>query len=344
MSQTLTIVMYHYVRDLARSRYPDIKGLTIKQFREQIGYMARYYTFVTVDHLIASMDTEDARLPSNAAMLTFDDGYIDHYLHVFPILSEYGIQGCFFPVAKAVTEHRVLDVNKIHFVLASVPDKSALVADILSMVGELRSKHLLRSDVYYYQRHAKRSRFDPPEVMFVKNVLQKGLPEVCRTYIADKLFRKYVTDDEESFAGELYMDVDQLRCMRKGGMHIGSHGYEHHWLNTVSAPSQKADLEASFSFLAELGCEPGQLSFNYPYGAHNQSLVSLLEASRCRFGLTTKVGIADLDVENPLMLPRLDTNDLPKDTDADPNEWTLKVFDRGRHNGVREPRVPTHAD
>ena len=35
----LTIVMYHYVRDLNNSRYPDIKGLDINLFKEQINYM-----------------------------------------------------------------------------------------------------------------------------------------------------------------------------------------------------------------------------------------------------------------------------------------------------------------
>ena len=31
----LTIVMYHYVRDLAGSRYPEIKGRTIEEFESE---------------------------------------------------------------------------------------------------------------------------------------------------------------------------------------------------------------------------------------------------------------------------------------------------------------------
>ncbi len=40
---------------------------------------------------------------------------------------ENGLTGCFFPPAKAVTEHEVLDVNKIHFILAAVPDKRRIL-------------------------------------------------------------------------------------------------------------------------------------------------------------------------------------------------------------------------
>ena len=122
MGKPLTILTYHYVRELEHSRFPDIKGLTVQQFKGQLEYMQKYYTFVTVEEVIASLDDGHGRLPCNAAMLTFDDGYIDHFINVFPILDEKGIQGCFFPVGKAVSEYQVLDVNKIHLVLASVSD------------------------------------------------------------------------------------------------------------------------------------------------------------------------------------------------------------------------------
>jgi hypothetical protein len=34
----LYIVMYHYVRDLKNSRYPQIKGLDINCFEEQLDF------------------------------------------------------------------------------------------------------------------------------------------------------------------------------------------------------------------------------------------------------------------------------------------------------------------
>ena len=326
MGTPLTIVMYHYVRELEHSRFPDIKGLTVQQFKGQIEYMQKYYTFVTVEGLIAALDGKGDGLPRNALMLTFDDGYIDHFTNVFPILDEKGIQGCFFPVGKAVVEHRVLDVNKIHFVLASVSDKRDLVRQIFSCMDELRSEHGLKSNEYYYQKYAQASRFDPPEVVFIKRLLQKGIAEGPRAEITDRLFREHVGLDEAAFARELYMNADQLRCMKKTGMHISSHGYEHCWLDSVSSEVQKAEIESSLGFLGELGCDLRQWGFNYPHGALNESLVSLLRASGAEFGLTTKVGIADLDSEDPLLLPRLNTNDLPKDGKSDPNEWTLRVI------------------
>ena len=41
MTPTVTIVMYHYVRDLERTRYPEIKGLDAKKFRGQLMHIRR---------------------------------------------------------------------------------------------------------------------------------------------------------------------------------------------------------------------------------------------------------------------------------------------------------------
>ena len=76
-NQNLTVVMYHYVRDLKHSRYPSIK--------EQVAFLKKHYSFVTVEEVIAATQGIH-KLPSHPVLLTFDDAYIDHFTYVFPIL------------------------------------------------------------------------------------------------------------------------------------------------------------------------------------------------------------------------------------------------------------------
>ena len=60
-----------------------------------------------------------ARLPENAAHLTFDDGFVDHYATVYPILRRRGLSGTFFVAEETCgAAPRVLDVHKTHFLLA----------------------------------------------------------------------------------------------------------------------------------------------------------------------------------------------------------------------------------
>ena len=54
--------------------------------------------------------------PEKAVLLTFFDAYSDYYINVFPILDRFRLQGSFYTPAKATSEYKILDVNKIHFV------------------------------------------------------------------------------------------------------------------------------------------------------------------------------------------------------------------------------------
>ena len=72
----------------------------------------------------------------------------------------------------------------------------------------------------------------------LKRLLQRELPEPVRAEIVRRLFAEHVTADEAAFACELYMSVDQIACLRRHGMHIGSHGYTHAWLNHLSSEAQ----------------------------------------------------------------------------------------------------------
>ena len=310
MSSTVSIIMYHYVRPLKQSRHPEIKGLAVEDFKEQIDYILKQY------HVISAADMMDivasgAAFPPNALLLTFDDGYSDHFTHVFPVLDEKKIPGCFFPSGECILEGRVLDVNKIHFILASVENKADIVAHINASVDRHRAAYALESNDAYWQRLGTASRFDTAEVRFIKRMLQRALPEALRKQIVDALFRHYVTGDERAFAQELYLTLDQIRCMQRNGMYIGNHGFGHYWLDALPPEAQEREIDLSLQFLHRIGSDTARWIMCYPYGAYDDALVALLQRRRCTVGLTTQVGIADLERDHRLTLPRLDTNDLP---------------------------------
>jgi peptidoglycan/xylan/chitin deacetylase (PgdA/CDA1 family) len=303
--------MYHYVRDLESSGFPAIKGLSLERFRRQLDYLQSNYTPIAAEDLLETLASSAKDLPLNPVLLTFDDGYSDHFANVYPILEARGIRGCFFPSAQAVLEHKVLDVNKIQFVLASVPDVANLLDQVLSSLEEFRSVHALKTREAYVETVTEKHRYDTREVTVFKRLLQRELPESVRTEIVRRLFAEHVTADEEAFACELYMSVDQITCMRRDGMHIGSHGYGHLWLNHVSPETQVIEVDRSLDFLQKLGSDKNTWTMCYPYGGFNDSLLQLLRARNCRLGFTVEARVADLDIDDRLALPRVDTNDLP---------------------------------
>lgn len=307
----LTIVMYHYVRDLAASRFPKIKGLDIIKFKRQLDYLQQNYQPVNYNQVIEFLN--NSPLPDDACWLTFDDGYSDHYRYVFPELKKRGLQGSFFPPVKCVVDREMLDVNKIHFILASVENEEILLEELRLLYREHGIQHHTGSSFDdLYKEFAQASRMDSAKVIFIKRLMQHALPLEWRCVLVDSLFTKYVTIDEIDFANDLYMAQGQLKEMVDEGMYVGSHGYSHLWLNFESYAIQKREIEKSLDFLRDIGAPTVDWVMCFPYGAYNSNTLKILNSTSCAVGLTTKAAIANLKTNKPLELPRLDTNDLPQ--------------------------------
>ncbi len=318
--------MYHYVRYIKHSRYKEIKGLENDLFVEQILYLKKNYNIISIKDVILAMDAE-VNLPNNACVLTFDDGYKDHFDFVFPILNKYKLKGAFYPPAKAFMDREVLQVNKIHFILASVGYNNIgiLLEDVFKELDLYREQYLLETNEYYFKKLAKKNIFDTKEIIFFKRLLQVELEKELREKIINKLFRKFVSEDEVAFANELYMNKSQLECLINNNMHIGSHGYQHDWLNSMNSKEQELEITKSIEFLNLLGIKDNY-TMCYPYGGHNETTMELLKKYNFKLGLTTMFDVADINENNKFQLRRLDTNHLPKKCDyiAEDSEWFQK--------------------
>jgi peptidoglycan/xylan/chitin deacetylase (PgdA/CDA1 family) len=95
------ILMYHYVSELPENADIYRRDLTVSpaDFGEQLQYLADegYHPISLSDiHLYL---TRGIPLPEKPVVLSFDDGYVDAYEIVFPLLLEYGFTGTFFVLA-----------------------------------------------------------------------------------------------------------------------------------------------------------------------------------------------------------------------------------------------------
>lgn len=100
-SLRVPILMYHYVSPLPPDADSLRRGLTVvpEAFEAQLQYLqdAGYETVLLRD-LYDALET-GRPLPEKPIVLTFDDGYKDHYTHAWPLLEKYGAVGEFFVMA-----------------------------------------------------------------------------------------------------------------------------------------------------------------------------------------------------------------------------------------------------
>jgi len=92
----LPVVMYHDVSDLPPDDiYRAASNVLPADFSAQLDYLqCAGYTTITMSQLFEAIEGRGA-LPEKAIVLTFDDGYGDHYTQAFPILKQHGMTGAF---------------------------------------------------------------------------------------------------------------------------------------------------------------------------------------------------------------------------------------------------------
>ena len=304
----LTIVMYHYIRPIIGSEFPGIKGLEIEGFKRQLDFLENNYSIVSSEQVIDKI-IKNKELPPKACWLTFDDGYKDHYQYVLPELINRNLSGAFFPPSVSIKENKVLDVNSIHHILSCSDDINKLVADLNDLCLQLG---MTNEQIHaYYKEYGVANRFDNADTIFIKRMLQHALPEQLRNEITSILFEKIVGISEAKFSSRLYMSIDEVRKLVSSGMYVGSHGSMHYWLDRISSQKQKVDISSSMEFLEEVGAPTSNWIMCYPYGAYNDTTLSLLKEMGASIGITTDFRKANLEIDNPLTLPRFDTNDFP---------------------------------
>lgn len=99
-SVLLPILMYHHVKPIDARLKKDSYGreLTLPpaEFEWQLRYLLNrgFQTTTMADLALHIQGRKD--LPPRSIILTFDDGYDDSYLFVFPLLRRYGLTGSFF--------------------------------------------------------------------------------------------------------------------------------------------------------------------------------------------------------------------------------------------------------
>jgi peptidoglycan/xylan/chitin deacetylase (PgdA/CDA1 family) len=101
------ILMYHYVGELPPNPDATRIDLTVPldMFRAHMEYLKEQgYTTISLYQLDDAL-LNGTPLPPKPVILTFDDGYIDQYINVFPLLRENGFTATFFIITGMPDNH-----------------------------------------------------------------------------------------------------------------------------------------------------------------------------------------------------------------------------------------------
>ena len=143
-NNNIYIVTYHYVREIKKSKFPNINGLEFKEFKKQINYFIKNFNILNNDQFCEVLINKNKISKKKSVLLTFDDGYYDHYKYVFPYLNEKKISGIFYPPINIIKNNSMLDVNKIHFILEREQNRKKILKMIFDLFKMYKKKNINR--------------------------------------------------------------------------------------------------------------------------------------------------------------------------------------------------------
>lgn len=328
----LTILMYHDIRDETKfsKRYELKSFLRVQQFRNQLNYIKTHYNVVSCRQVIDSVENSNP-LPPNPIVLTFDDGLLDHYKTVGPILDEERLVGCFFIPSEACQNRKLMLVHKIQFILAGSGTEKEIVRTIFALLStveflessnplevnwkatDLTKNYLWKTysqSVWTPNRNPNQKNWWTEEMVFITRFLREntGLSDALKEKLIDSLFKKFVGLTEEELAEDLYMNVNQILDLKVIG-EIGGHGFTSTNLKNLTREEQVRDIELNWKFLFDkILSSHYDFLFSYPHGGYTQETASILDRFACKMAFTTDARLCnkkDLSEEGLLFMPRL---------------------------------------
>jgi len=296
----MLVVMYHYIRE-DNSDYPNFKNLTIDQFKKQIDFFYDTYGLISKEDFIRSIETKTP--VKEGVVLTFDDGFKDHYNNVLPILNEKKLWGCFYIPTGHYGDQKILNVHRVHHLLGKY-DANNLLKDCMKLidVSMLDEDKIQQFDKEIY----KDQQLSSFEYQF-KRLFNYYLRDEFKTLILDTISKSYL--DEAELYKSMYMTKNELIEIENQGSIVGSHTKTHPVLSTLSDVQQHDEIFDSFAFLDSFLRVPLR-SFCYPYGgpsSYNKNTFDILE--KCDVHHAFAVGNKQLEIPHyKYELTRMDCN------------------------------------
>ncbi len=285
-SPYLTVLTYHRVFDLPEVYEFDrgVVDVGPEAFDAQLNILGRYFQIVGIDEVCAHFEGLQ-KLPPNAALITFDDGYLDNLQVAAPILKDKGMRAVFFIATQYVEERRIYWWDRINYLLHHAKTGRGRV--------ELSYPTRIVLDLDKDRSGALGTLLQLLKIQFGLDV-ERVLGE-----LAAGLGVPWDRELEQELCEGFVMNWDDVRALRKMGMDIGSHTRSHRALQTVPLDQLKGELSGAKQDLENALGESID-SISYPVGRSIAMLEPIRQALR---DAGYKVGFTNGSGAQPLWGP-----------------------------------------
>ena len=280
----MKVYMFHYVKDKSNYFHFDAK-----LFNDNIKELLKKYKIISFKDMNSNNDL------NNSIMLTFDDGTIDHYEIVYPILKKLNVSGLFF-IPSCIKSKKMLDIQIIHKLL-EVENSEILLKKIC------RKLDGFGIDINNYKLDKS---LDSNSMALVKQLLQFKLDKDIREKILNDLANSYHINLNVE---DSYISIKHLKEMKDNNMFFGIHTKTHPRLGLLDKDEQREEISSNLNFLKSIGIvDEDLISIAFPYGSYNDETIELMKELNIKYGFKVNE-----DKDNYNLISRIDCNCLKEE-------------------------------
>jgi len=266
--------------------------LGLANFRSHLVFLLKNYKVIRLSKLINEL-AEGKKLPDEGyAVLTFDDGFIDGYTNIFPLLKEFAIPATFFVSPWAISSGSLYWADELWHCLNSV--NGALthlrfgdsVLPIVSQTDKLNA------------------RAEMLKTLSSRNPRQ-------RDDLLSEIKASLGLANQDVSARRLMLSRENISEMAASGMvEWGAHSLTHPMLPLCTEDQMEIEVKESKSDLESMLGSPVDY-FAYPFGKYTQETADAVQRCGFKAAVTTNDGLVkagdDLFLLNRLNVFRDDT-------------------------------------
>lgn len=300
--------MYHYVRE-KNLKLPYFTFLNKDNFYKQLHFFKTEFGFVKRDVFLNWIRQPWHSQIPEGVLLTFDDGFREHYEIVDPILRELGTWGIFYIPTSILDKTKILNVHQVHILIGHCSGEVCWRA--LNNL-DLKTQGLKTPPNIPYTRQADSS----DATKDFKRTINYLLDHDAQSKVLGELSKKLILEvDWLEFTESYYLEREMIEEMTEYGHCFGSHSKSHKLLSSLSELEQRQEIETSLIDIEKI--DPHSLrSFCFPYGGSN-SFNSLTESILNELKVSFAFSVENRDItesdliHRKLALPRYDCNFFP---------------------------------
>jgi len=222
------IILFYHRFHQKKKKEVILPSLEISEFRKQLLHLKRYYAFITMDEIAATL-REGRDFSAPCIVITIDDGYLDNYELAYPFLVETGISSTIYLATGLIGSNLGLWVDDLEFGLIHGENKSF-------GFRELFGEGLVKISTNVEKEKAL-------DMLYGAMV---GMDNVRRKEAIGKLFDLLKVEKSKlRDRPRVMLNPEEIREMAKDGICFGAHSVSHPCLSATPIDSGKEEIRAS---------------------------------------------------------------------------------------------------